>query len=333
MARFRLQANGLACNHATDGCFVYGRGRFAGFKELCRVRRRANRDDRLLNQTYKDRQLIMVGDEDVVQQTRLQLQESEAKTGSILASVGDWAKFASLVVGLAYPPARVTSLAVAAGYEIAKRAVEAWGRANQNTDNRIRLVTLSEAQDIQFPPGHPQVDELYVGHPATAKRYYPAWDFHRAVFEHKFAEAITLLMALGATRIEVHHVAGWSKELVGTMSVDVPVAGGTAEVASNHRKSRDLLLQADLDARRRKPFLPDSLVWYPNEPMWQSIALGRLEHRMRTCQLVVNYEDNYGVSAKLGADIAKLKGKLRLGGEWKNHASTIWRVNANFDAR
>ena len=54
---------------------------------------------------------------------------------------------------------------------------------------------------------------------------------------------------------------------------------------------------------------------------------------MRNCQMVVNYKDDYGVSARLGADIAKLRSKLRLGGEWKDHRSTIWSVHANFGAR
>ena len=161
------------------------------------VPRRANQDKRLLDESYKNRQFIMVGDDAIVLQTRNQLQESEAKTGSSPASVGDWAKFAASVVGLAYPPARIAALGVVVGYEVAKRAIEAWGRVNQSINDNIRLVSLSEAQDIEFPPGHPQIDELYVGHPAAMNRYYPAWDFHRAVFEHKFAEAITFAYGAG----------------------------------------------------------------------------------------------------------------------------------------
>ena len=297
------------------------------------VRRRANQHERLLNDSYRNRQFIMVADDAVVLQARNQLQESGAKTESNLESVGDWAKFASLVVGLAFPVARIPALGVVVGYEVATRAIEAWGRANQSINDSIRLISLSEAQDIQFPPGHPQVDELYVGNPAAVSHYYPAWDFHRAVFEHKFSEAITLLMALGATRIEVHHVEGWSTEILGTMAL--AISEGAVEGRGTHNRSehRELLFQADLGPRRKKPSLPQGLVWYPNEPMWQSIARGRLEHRMRNCQMVVNYEDNYGVSAKLRAGIAKLKGKLRLGGEWKDHKVTQWKVYANFGAR
>ena len=294
--------------------------------------RRPTHKGRLLDNSYRNRQFIMVGDDAVVLHTRQQLQESD-ETGPGLGAVGDWAKFASIVVGLAYPPARVAALGIAVGYEVASERWEAWGRANRSIDDNIRLVTLSEARDIQFPPGHPQVDELYVGHPAAGNRYYPAWDFHRAVFEHKFSEAIVLIMALGGTRIEIHHVEGWSKEVIGTMGLMTPQGSGDARVALKRGDSRELLLEADLDPRRKKPSLPSGLVWYPSEPMWQAVAQGRLKHRMRTCQMMVSYKDDYGVSASLGAQVAKLKGKLRLGGDWMDHQSTSWRVRANFGGR
>ena len=298
------------------------------------------REGRLLDDSYRRRQVIMVGDDAVVSHTRQKLQGSDGKTGPDLKPVEDWAKFAAAVVALAYTPARLPALGIAAGagaavgYEVAKRALEAWGSVNQSTGkNNIRLVSMSEARDIHFPPGHPQVDELYIGHPAAGDRYYPAWDFHRAVFEHKFAEAIRLLMALGGTRIEVHHVEGWSKEVIGTMALSVPEVSADVQVTSKNSDTRQLLLEADLDPTWKRPFLPRGLVWYPNEPMWQAVAQGRLKHRMRTCQMVVNYEDNYGVNASLGAQIEKLKGKLRLGGKWKDHQSTIWRVRAHFGGR
>ena len=288
---------------------------------------------RLLDESYRNRQFIMVGDDAVVSHTRQRLQASDDKSGPNLKPIEDWAKFAAAVVALAYPPARVPALGIAVGYEVAKRALEAWGSVNQSIANDIPLVSMSEVRDIQFPPGHPRVDELYIGHPAAGNRYYPAWDFHRAVFEHKFSEAIRLLMALGGTRIEVHHVEGWSKEVIGTMALPIPAGSGDVQVTLKHGDSRQLLLESDLDPTWKRPFLPRGLVWYPNEPMWQAIAQGRLKHRMRTCQMVVNYEDNYGVNASLGAQIDKLKGKLKLGGKWKDHQPTIWRVRAHFGGR
>ena len=273
----------------------------------------------------------MVGDDAVVSHARKRLLESEGKAGQVSEKAGEWAQFVSLVVGLAYPHARLAAAGFAVAYEVAKRGLEAWGSATRGITDHIRLVSLSEARYLRFPAGHPQVDELYVGHPAGGSRYYPAWDFHRAVFEHKFSEAIMLLMALGGTRIEVHHVQGWSKQVVGTVGLETLAGAGDAQVASERSDSGELLLVAELDPSRKKPSLPRGLLWYPNEPMWQAVAQGRLNHRMRSCQMVVNYQDHFGVSANLEAQVAKLKGKLRLGGDWTKHQSTIWRIRANFD--
>lgn len=69
-------------------------------------------------------------------------------------------------------------------------------------------VPRSESAKLLFPPGHPQDGVLYVGHPTVHEIYYPTAQFHRLTFEHKFSEAIELLMALGAIEIDVEHQVG-----------------------------------------------------------------------------------------------------------------------------
>ena len=284
----------------------------------------------LLDRGYMDRQFIMVADDDVVARTR---QELDGQRDKNRGKAVDWTKIALLVAGIAYPPTRIAAFGIAA-YEAAQRAIETWGRANQSLP--IELVSRSEAKEIAFPPGHPQVDVLYIGHPGVANIYCPAAEFHRVVFEHKFSEAIRILMALGATRIEVQHVVGWSREFMGDMAVGLPQGTASGKVHSGQSQSRTLLLNAELDPSWKKPALPHGLVWYPSEPTWKTVAEGRIEHGLRSYQLSVNYEDDFGVSAEIEAKVTKLKstlklgGELRLGGAWKNHQSTIWRLHAKF---
>ena len=64
-------------------------------------------------------------------------------------------------------------------------------------------LATSEAARLKMPVGHPRPNVLYIGDPVEAPRYYPAADFHRRVFEHKFAEAMRLVMGLGATEVRV----------------------------------------------------------------------------------------------------------------------------------
>ena len=164
---------------------------------------------------------------------------------------------------------------------------EAWGRASQSVD--IKLISMSEAGEITVPPGHPKIDVLYVGHPGISDRYSTTADFHRVVFEHKFSEAVRLLMALGATTIEVHHVAGWSSEFMGSMTLALPggIVGAGARTETGGAES--LLLRANLGADGREdPFIPSDLVWYPNEHLWQVVAQGRIEQQLKRCQLAVS---------------------------------------------
>ena len=301
----------------------------------------AEPDIPLSKRPYAERRLIMVADDKIVERTRLrdQLEELKAKVGGTTSSdVSDWAKFAAIVAGFAYPPARIAALGVA-GFEAAKLAIEAWGRASETVD--IHLVSQSEANALSFAPGHPKTDVLYVGHPCIADRYCTMAAFHRLVFEHKFSEAITLLMALGATTMEVRHVTGWSKDLLGGMALTVSVAHGIGEasagggIKSAENDSQGVLLRAELSSGGRKtPFVPDGLVWYPTEHLWQTVATGRIQHGLTSCQLAVTYTDDFGVNAELHGAVtgnSKAKAKLDFGGAWTEHTSTIWQIHAVFD--
>ena len=145
-------------------------------------------------------------------------------------------------------------------------------------------------------------------------------------------------MALGATEIEVHHVTGWSKEFLGGIALTVPVGAGLGEasaraaVESGGNELTSVLLRAELsDGGREKPFVPDGLVWYETEHLWQMVAAGRIQHGLRRCQLAVTYTDDFGVNAKLHGAVTengKAKAKLDLGGAWTEHTSTIWQIHA-----
>ena len=290
-------------------------------------------DRPLRDPEYAERQFIMVADDAVLEHIRLKaaLEEAEAKVANSAADVGDWAKYAATIVAAAFPATRIPALAIA-GYELAKRAIEAWGRASQSVN--IKLVSMSEARTITFPPGHPKIDVLYIGHPGIANRYCTTADFHRVVFEHKFAEAVRLLMALGATTIEVHHVTGWSKEFMGSMSLPLPVGSAGAGAGSEESEAKSLLLRAELGTEgRQDPFIPSDLVWYPNEYLWQVVAKGRIEHQLTRCQLAVSYLDDFSVNGELHGVVAgngRGKAALDLGGTWNDHESTIWRIDAVF---
>lgn len=76
------------------------------------------------------------------------------------------------------------------------------------------------------------------------------------------------------------------------------------------------------------PKIPDNLVWFPHEPVWQQIARDRIDCGLEDFDLTISYSDNFGVNAKLIASLTK--GSFELGGTFEEHESTTWRITGEF---
>jgi len=247
----------------------------------------------LVDLPYAERQLIVVVSDAVV------AAEREAKRGDSGTSLEEIAVAASMMSQVA---GRVAVLAV----ETARAA----GRARRDGVD-VLTVSSTEAASLTFPLGHPRPKVLYVGHPAVPTTYYAAAGFHHHTFEHKFVEAVGLVMALGATQLEVD------------------MKGSEARVDTKRSRSRgsSALFTATLKGNAN-PTLPAGLVWFPHEPTWQQVAEGRLEYGLTQFQLSVRYEDDYGIDA--GLKVKAGKAGLDLGGSFQEHESTVWRIEGKF---
>lgn len=275
---------------------------------------------RILERQYADRQFIVVTDDDLAQATRsAEIQARDQATGA------NWERIAEISFQLILGG---TGRLVA---EVTREVIEAWSRARES-GVPILAVGKSEVAEISFPPGHPRERVLYIGHPALPHVYYTTADFHRVTFEHKFSEAIDLLMSLGAKKITVEHVRGWSKDFSSHLSVPLGGTGPSVEARadSSRASGANLLFEATLDGAE-EPKLPHNLVWYPHEATWQSIANGRMQFGLRSFSLSVSYDDDFGVNA--GFKTSVVKSGLELGGKFEGHQSTVWRLSGEFASR
>lgn len=275
----------------------------------------------ILNMSYSDRQLILVSDDQLVQAT-----EKQARLALQRQAQGfDWKKIAeaALLDIIPLPFSRTLEAT-------ARETIRSWGRAREEGAS-VLPVGKTAAKEICFPPGHPRDSILYVGHPAKPSLYFTMADFHRVVFEHKFCEAIELLMSLGATSIRVEHVSGWSKEFSARISVPLGDADEVLRGESGVKKaaSQSLLYEANLAGVA--PSLPDDLVWYHHEPTWKSIANGRLKYGLNDFSMSVAYQDDFGINA--GLKLALAKTGLDVGGKFEDHQSTIWKLEGKFRRR
>ena len=276
----------------------------------------------LLSRPYAERQRIVVADDAVVQAER-QVEIKAAGSGKAV----DWGHVAVLAASITPIP----GLAVVAQATV--ETVRAAARARER-DFDVLTISRTEAQVLRFPPGHPRDRVLYVGHPAAANLYYPAAGFHRLTFEHKFVEATRLLIALGATELEVEHLRGWSNEFAANLNVAFPLASAPVETGAKGGRKRSGSSSALFRATLRgseNPMIPADMVWYPYEPTWELVAEGALHSGLREFELVVRYEDDYGVDA--GLKLAVEKVGLDLGGSFQEHVSTSWKISGTFGSR
>jgi hypothetical protein len=278
--------------------------------------------DELTSLDYADRQLLLVVSDNVAQAARAaEAQAVTDKQGVNWTWIGEIA-LKSLALPLS--PVFTAPLII----ELTHEAIKAWSRARDIGLN-TKLVGKSQVKAVTFPPGHPRENILYVGHPTKATVYYTMADFHRMTFEHKFSEAVELLMALGATEISVHHVSGWSREFSGRINAPLGTSGLQAgiDVETSNEKGSELLFKATLIGTDA-PTIPDNLAWLSHEPTWQTIARGRIKYGLLDFSLSVAYQDDFGVNA--GLKLTASKAGLDLGGKFEDHESTIWSITGKF---
>jgi hypothetical protein len=218
----------------------------------------------------------------------------------------------------------VGTILATASLEVYKSLKRAWDKGLP-----IQKISFDVSQQFEFPPGHPRIDVVYACHPANPATYYPLADFHRVTFEDKFAEAMRLLMSLGADTLYVRHVTGWSSEFAANITIPIGSAKPTAaaDATRTQQESNELLFEATLEGSH-EPQLPQNMVWFKHEPTWKSIADGRLKYGLDAFRLNVTYKDNYGVDSKLAAAIQGAG--LGIGGKFETHLSTIWQINGSF---
>jgi hypothetical protein len=185
------------------------------------------------------------------------------------------------------------------------------------------MIGRTEARALRLDQGHPLANVLYVGHPAQRQLYYPAAEFHRRVFEHKFVEAVTLLTSLGASRIAVQQEEGETRERERST-----IADGLGFTRTRREQSRS---GAEFGAEfpgSAKPSVPDGLYWYPYEQTWKMIAHTRIAGGAQKTSLKVTYTSDYGIDTHV-VKAARICG-VSLGGKFQQQRDTIWRLDAEF---
>ena len=227
--------------------------------------------------------------------------------------------------------ANPVTLSLVAGAGLTIAASQLYAKYKKASENGIDvlLLPMSLAKNIRLPIGHPRKGVVYAGHPSIPECYFPYADFHRALFEHKSCELISLLMSLGAKTITVHHEKGWSAKMSDNISIGIPSAELDNKIeAEKSRTSKEKILYNAKFKGCDNPQIPANLIWFEHEPTWKQVADGRIKYGSESFSLNLTYNEDYGINGQLKAKL--VKSGLEIGGDFQEHSSTIWVIEGSF---
>lgn len=204
---------------------------------------------------------------------------------------------------------------------------------------------------IKFPVGHPVSNELYMGHPYNSDLYIPYDNADETLFMDKVNELCYLLQCLGATEISIQSVKGKSvteiqkKQLNNEGFVNYKMVSGDINVDSKVNSNKNSNFSSHIELKQQfsptqKPFVPEGLVWFPQEIQWQRLANSRLKGNLLEHSEVISTNDTHFVSSSLENElrlhIKALIAKVNVASqtassyELKQLINTEWRIIVKF---
>lgn len=214
----------------------------------------------------------------------------------------------------------------------------------------ISVLHLDDLQQIKFPSGHPIANNLYVAHPLLQSYYVPFEIYEIEFIKDRVHEFCHLMQCLGATSIsiEYHQASEIDSEsdryifLSASASVIYSAKGSVHEYKKNRfmeRIGQELNLEQKFNPSKA-PFVPDNLVWYPQETSWQRLVQQRLqgsltshiENIVTSKTQVINNESLSEIKAELKVLLAdaKLEISEKMSEQLKQHESVVLNIHVEF---
>lgn len=174
----------------------------------------------------------------------------------------------------------------------------------------ITAFTLSELpKSIQFPVGHPVLNELYIGHPYSKDIYVPYQEHEFLFLKDKIDELSYLLQCLGAEEIRITSVKGStynetaSSKSATEASADIKSFAANISASSSAESTKSNNADTEIEQVQRfdpykKPYVPEGLTWYQFETQWQRLAKQRIEGNMLEYHLTLSSKETALISEK-----------------------------------
>lgn len=153
--------------------------------------------------------------------------------------------------------------------------------------DRVSVIRMDNLPAIKFPMGHPIANQLYVGHPLIPSKYIPFENYQLELVEDKVREFCMLAQSLGATEISIECLNSSSSNEMGSNKQNISGEAGTRLIKGkgeyHQDRSRQMIDELSHSicihqtfTPSNKPFVPENMVWYDEEPSWQRLVSQRL---------------------------------------------------------
>ena len=193
-----------------------------------------------------------------------------------------------------------------------------------NTDKlfkseHITLLNINQLPEVQFPMSHPKNNQTYIAHPYKTDSYLPIENYDYELLNDRLNEFFYFLQCLGATSITFETIEEESKEENNHSNTKVEAEVGRKRIGAKGDVEYDSVMNSSLRNYlkmertqtfnpTKRPYIPNDLVWYPNEFTWQRLAQQRLNGNFLTHNEILSSSQTQTLSSSEIVDVnAELK--------------------------
>ena len=208
----------------------------------------------------------------------------------------------------------------------------------------LSVIDIKKLPDsgIVFPIGHPVAYQLYVGHPYVKQKYLPFETYELELIEDKVREFCQLVQCLGATEISIEclnsSLSDRNTNAEQHIEVEATYRVASASGKNDRSQSQHLIdeISQSINLHQRfapsgKPYLPEGLVWYPNEPSWQRLYNQRMQGALQQHEERIETRKNRVLE---GSELNSIEGEfkslfLAANGQWNKKMEEKFTLQEN----
>ena len=184
----------------------------------------------------------------------------------------------------------------------------------------ITLLNINQQlPEVQFPMSHPKNNQTYIAHPYKTDSYLPIENYDYELLNDRLNEFFYFLQCLGATSITFETIEEESKEENNHSNTKVEAEVGRKKIGAKGDVEYDSVMNSSLRNYlkmertqtfnpMKRPYIPNDLVWYPNEFTWQRLAQQRLNGNFLSHNEILSSSQTQTLSSSEIVDVnAELK--------------------------